>query len=227
MTSHDTRILFFTRRPEMEARVKKLVHGRPENQAVIRHLYTWAKHTILDSGISYEEVNELRQRGQSFGEKITNGVQDLIEEGVSNIIIIGNDSPNLQPEEIAKAAELLEAGNQVIGHTLSGGAWIIGICAEKFDRDRFNSLPWQTSRLGTELASLLESQGAVATLKARHDLNDALAFAQRLSTERSIGFWKVIKVLLAPSASFFEEKTLLFSIVSYAHISLRAPPASL
>lgn len=225
MTQQDSRILYFTRRPEIEARVKRLVQNPRQNSKVIKHLYEWVKSSIHESGIPFVELNDSHQCGTAFGEKLANGIQDLIDEGVENIIIIGNDSPDLAASDLTKTLDHLLGGSQVMGHSLSGGSWIIGIRAADFDKEKFENLPWQTTALGAGLKSLMESQGNVSFLKSRHDVNDAASFFDLLDSDTNTGFWRLMRAFLYINRPTLEDQSFDLQLLSVAQPALRAPPA--
>ncbi len=226
MINSDSRILYFTRRPEIEAKVKRLIQNPRKNLQVIKHLYDWTKSSIQQSSIPYVELNDTHQFGNTFGEKLANGIQALIEEGVSNIIVLGNDSPELKPADLDKTEILLREGIQVLGQSLSGGSWIIGIKAENFEKDKFENLPWQTAALGSALTDLLESQGQVFELNSQYDLNDTETFLRLLNSDIQIGFWQIIRASLrAPGPKESHHSIVDHQTLSIAQPSLRAPPA--
>lgn len=225
MTQQDSCILYFTRRPELEARVKRLVHNPRQNSEVIKHLYDWVKSTIRTSGIPFVELNDAHQHGASFGERLANGIQNLIDEGVSNIIVLGNDSPDLKSADLSLTMEYLRGGSQVMGHSLSGGSWIIGIRAEAFDKRKFEGLPWQTASLGAALKALMECQGKVSLLSARHDLNDTDSFFHLLLSDANTGFWRFMRSFLMISRPGLTDQSFDLQLLSVAQPALRAPPA--
>lgn len=224
MIHQDSRILYFTRRPELEAKVKRLVHDPSQNSEVIRHLYDWVKSSIQASSIPFDELTETHQQGNTFGEKLANGVQSLIDEGVSNIIVLGNDSPDLEASDLKVALDYMRDGSQVMGNSLSGGSWIIGIKAENFEKEKFENLPWQTTSLGTALTALLESQGQVVQLISRHDLNDSGTFLCLLESTIQTGFWAIIRVVLQNSRPYLINLSVDLQSLSFAQPSQRAPP---
>lgn len=224
MTNSDSRILYFTRRPEIEARVKQLVLNPRQNGQVIRQLYHWVKSSIHASSIPFVELNETDQQGHSFGEKLANGVQALIDDGVSNIIVLGNDSPDLDASDLNLALEGMQEGSQVVGQSLSGGSWIIGIKAEHFEKDKFENLPWQTTALGAALTDLLESQSQVFELNSQYDLNDSETFLQLLNANIQTGFWTIIRRTLQGNCLRELHYSIEYQTLSITQPSLRAPP---
>lgn len=224
MSHQESRILYFTRRPEIEARAKRLLQDPRQNSQVIKHLYDWTKSSIEESAIPFVEFNETHQHGTTFGEKLANGIQNLIDEGVSNIIVLGNDSPDLETADLNKALESLRDGSQVVGHSFSGGSWIIGIKAARFNKNQFQNLPWQTEALGSALTALFESQGKVSFLTSRHDINDSVSFLNLLESAENIGFWALMRAWLSISQPILIYQPLALQTLSFAQPSLRAPP---
>lgn len=224
MVNQESRILYFTRRPEIEAKAKRLVQNPRQNSQVIKYLYDWTKSSIQQSSIPFVELNETQQYGATFGEKLANGIQALIDDGVTNVIVLGNDSPDLEAADLTAALACLEEGSQVVGHNFSGGSWIIGIKSEHFDKTEFEKLPWQTAALGSALTSLFESQGKLSSLASIHDINDSEDFLSLLKSNANTGFWALMRACLSINFPSGIELSLAHQSLSIAQPSLRAPP---
>ena len=94
---------------------------------------------------------ELReQRGRSLGDRMLAAFRDACESGYERTTIVGTDIPHMRPASIRRAFDLLSSSDLVLGPTLDGGYWLIGLkrpIPELFDL----SVPWGSGgvRLGT------------------------------------------------------------------------------
>ncbi len=67
------------------------------------------------------------QRGKDLGERMHLAIQDCIEKGYEKCVLIGTDIPTLPAYIIMKAFEKLDNNDIVIGPTLDGGYYLIGM----------------------------------------------------------------------------------------------------
>ena len=114
---------------------------------------------IRRSGIPFFHFSEKEQRGNNFGEKFANAIQQIFDSGFDRIISIGNDSPPLSQLEIRTAIQSLDAGNQVLGPSRDGGIYLLGVLKSKFDKQRFLEFSWGRRGLYKELKEHLEING--------------------------------------------------------------------
>lgn len=78
------------------------------------------------------------------------------------VLFLGSDAPDLAPEHLHSAADLLERHDVVIGPADDGGYWTIGL-AGPFDA-LFDAMPWGTDRVLSETMSRLDRLGIVPAL---------------------------------------------------------------
>lgn len=81
------------------------------------------------------------QEGASFGQRLENAVESLAQLGYQEIVIVGQDCPDLEPIDICQAFDLLDKHGLVLGPDHRGGCYLIGIHAT--DRKRMNGVRWQ------------------------------------------------------------------------------------
>ncbi|MGE3802258.1 MAG: DUF2064 domain-containing protein, partial [Candidatus Kapaibacterium sp.] len=113
----------------------------------------------------------LTQRGETFGERITNGAADAFQLGYHNVVVVGNDCPDISPNDIQQAFDLLAGGANYVGApTRDGGAFLVGLRHDS-SRSPFRNLSWQTSELFSELCLLPD---AVALNVIREDFDSWL-----------------------------------------------------
>ncbi len=127
---------------------------------------------VKNSGLPFFIYSEKEQKGNNFGSRFTHAIQEIFEAGFSEVITVGNDCPNLKTAHLIKVASFLKQNKAVIGPSLDGGCYLLGLQKSQFDAESFSKLPWQTSRLGSSLESLLkETDSEVEKLEFLKDID--------------------------------------------------------
>ncbi len=81
----------------------------------------------FEGGILPEKLSLLLQEGGDFDERFTNVVRDVMLKS-DGAIVIGSDSPHIQPRIIERALVFLKTdGGMVVGPTSEGGAYLVGV----------------------------------------------------------------------------------------------------
>ena len=147
----DIAVLLFANSARAESRRKAL--GLPPRRAARVHdaLLRRVRGEIAAAGLESVHVDERRQRGETFGERIACAVAFAFARGHRRLLVVGGDCPSLRREHLAAAARDLRAGARVLVPDARGGAAVLSVCADSFDADRFAGLPWQTRRLAGAL----------------------------------------------------------------------------
>jgi len=143
-------LLLFSRSAAAEARYKRLAPGR-HNKRVLGAMIQHARKKAERSGLPFFHCTEREQQGGSFGEKLSNALQNLWARGYEQVIVLGNDSPNLSS---AKLQDLAGPGGRAglhLGPDKRGGIYFISIRREAFHARTFEQLAWNTSRLQQDL----------------------------------------------------------------------------
>lgn len=68
-----------------------------------------------------------KQEGRDLGERLINAFSKLFSEGYNKVCIIGADSPTLPEKYIHSAFSMLDKVDVVIGPTIDGGYYLIGL----------------------------------------------------------------------------------------------------
>lgn len=109
----------------------------------------------------------LPQRGADFGHRFTAALEDAFACGHDQVVIVGNDSPELSPARVRAAVAHLneDPARAVLGPTPDGGFYLLAIsrrCFETIGPDRFSRLPW----CGRETLPALEAELAALRIPA-------------------------------------------------------------
>ena len=187
-------LLFISRSAGSEGRAKQwLGRGRgAANAAIAELLIERARMSIARAGLDIVYIDEAQQRGECFGSRLANAFVDVFAMGYTAVVAVGNDSPRLVATDWEAVTAVLARGESVLGPTLRGGAYLIGLQAHAFDAMTFASLPWQSNALYDHLIAWLSGQlpyelPALRDLNTLHDLQiaaraDSTAFAKRLKS---------------------------------------------
>ena len=160
-------ILLFSRSATAEA-VAKYGGGNAQADALALALIRRTRHTVGRSGLPVYAFDERDQRGTTFGERLVNCVERVFAAGHAQVIIVGNDCPDLTVNHLHRAAALLDRGVQVLGRDGRGGVWLLGLRKTAFDAQALQSLRWQTAHLAGDLSEILRGAQELTLL---HDVN--------------------------------------------------------
>lgn len=91
-----------------------------------------------------------------------------------NVVLIGTDSPTLDPRIVRDAFVALESGaGCVLGPARDGGFYLIG-CSAPLPPSLFQRMPWSTSAVFALIRDRARAAGvAVARLRVAYDVDDA------------------------------------------------------
>ncbi|HMB97676.1 MAG TPA: hypothetical protein VKM36_04290, partial [Balneolaceae bacterium] len=82
-------LLYFSRSPLAESRHKRFVNRDPsKNRQVADLLISQSLKHVENSGLPYFLFNEARQKGDTFGERLTNAFDELFKKGFDGVIAV-------------------------------------------------------------------------------------------------------------------------------------------
>ena len=125
----------------------------------------------------------IAQRGDAFGERLTNAAEDLFAVGFDAVCLIDSDSPTVPQRAFSDAARLLsEPGDRIVfGPSDDGGYYLIGM--KKLHRRLFEDIDWSTERVADQTLERAKEIGvAVELLPTWYDVDDGVTL-QRLCAE--------------------------------------------
>jgi len=152
-----------------------LVDSIPETDGVVSYTPEGAEKYF--EGITGGHHLLLPQRGSSFGERLCNALEDLLDRGYGCAAIMDSDSPTLPSEYLLKTFELLRMPGQrvVLGPASDGGYYLIGL-NESHPR-LFEDITWSTSSVLRETIERANEIGLeVALLPEWYDVDDREGF---------------------------------------------------
>jgi rSAM/selenodomain-associated transferase 1 len=110
------------------------------------------------------ETMFLAQRGATLGDRMRNGISDLLARGFGRAVLVGADLPTLPAAYIVEALERLARPREslVLGPAEDGGYYLIGMT--HVHDELFDGIPWGTSDV------LRRTQEAAAALQLTVEL---------------------------------------------------------
>jgi len=204
-----TAVLIFANSPEIDAQRKNILHGEHLFEQLNKNLIQKVKKSRLPYFITTEKT----QKGQTFGERFYNAINDVFNLGFEQIITIGNDTPQLQTQHILKAQNALQQNKTTLGPSADGGFYILGIHKNTFKNLDFQNLAWQTSKLFSQIKTTLEQLDSnVLCLETFEDIDsvESLKYIQNFIHHISAQIQSLISKLIK-QFELLCHKVLLFN----------------
>lgn len=217
-----TAILIFSRSAEAECHFKSFNGNLHFFQSQEKRLKSLCNKTNLDTFIFDENL----QKGNTFGERFSNAVSETFSKGYSNLIIIGNDSPQLKFQHLQSSIKALQKNKASLGKTLDGGFYLLAIQKEHYNPSKFLNLPWNSSKLSSELIQLLEDKIEIDFLPVLKDVDSQTDFSNLLNFTKQL-YADVILILKSIHKLFsfnFKNPSLLVEDVRFNSYQNKAPP---
>lgn len=92
-----------------------------------------------------DQRDYLAQDGRDLGERMANAFRALFSRGISRVVLVGSDLPDLPPAIFKEAFDALHTHDSVIGPASDGGYYLIGFRKETFLPDVFLDIAWSTN----------------------------------------------------------------------------------
>ena len=103
-----------------------------------------------------------RQVGADLGERMDAMISEALCDGAQQVIVIGSDSPTLQPAHLDRAFERLNTSDVVLGPSFDGGYYLVGM--EEAHPEVFQEINWSTSRVLDQTMRRADDAGLVYAL---------------------------------------------------------------
>ncbi len=229
LNTQKTAILFFSRTAKTEARIKPLAQGKRASAAVaeftIETVFSIAKQTDIPLFV----ITEKDQRGHSFGERFAHAFEDIYQKGFEKVIAIGNDCLTISSDDILAAAENLDQNNCVIGPSLDGGAYIIGLHKNSFKKQNFADISWQSDETLSGLQSYIAHENVnCILLSLKEDIDTISDWSVVLNTIPSLIKKEILRLFTIGAKTLTDSFNIFITNCYYATTkSLRAPPFSI
>lgn len=182
-TQNQTAVLLFARTSTAEVAHKKLLLQAPYNKSLHHGLRTEALKKAKNTGLTVFNYSEKQQTGNSFGERFANAFQQIFNKGYSHVLAIGSDCPELTTKTLKLAAdELCKDGGIVLGPDCRGGAYLVGLSKNSFNKKLLIDLSWQSPFLLNSFSRYAEQlDSPIVLLESKFDLNTTSDIDQYLT----------------------------------------------
>ena len=122
---------------------------------IILYCYPDIHHTFFNYCKNEYNVTLKNQEGNDLGARMYNAISDYLNTK-QNIVLIGSDCLELNPDYINDAFLALEKGSDIVlGPTLDGGYALIG--AKRIHASLFNDISWSSNRVLQETVEKINS----------------------------------------------------------------------
>lgn len=154
---HQTCILYFTTGNNSN---KSFSSKKKKTIAVQKLLFNKTLLEIRKTKLPFLISDGLKTDG-SFENKIDCAVNHAFSKGYENIILVGDDTPQLSANLLIKAAHSLESNKLSIGPSADGGAYLISFTQQHFKEGILKALAWQTDQFYESLLLNITNQNLV------------------------------------------------------------------
>lgn len=220
-------IVFFSFSPKAETRRKSWLGNRNHysNAQLAHKLYANTAAVLQSSGLDVLVFDEHNQKGNSFGQRITNATQDAFKLGYQHLIIVGSDCPEIGTVDFNSIAQQLLQGTPVVGGTGKGGAYLIGISQDQFNAKAFESLRWKSDFTFGDLQHFFKNKAA--SLPNLADLNNITDLIAAIRLE--FNAWSIWLKCLIDGLFIRRPSPQLIRVSSRSQdaLSRRGPPSQL
>jgi rSAM/selenodomain-associated transferase 1 len=97
---------------------------------------------VTDLAAWLPAIEVLGQQGQGLAAGLISVFRTFIDRGYRRVVAIDGDSPQLPPETLEKAFQLLDEADVVVGPTIDGGYYLVGstmVQPDLFDTQRMGT----------------------------------------------------------------------------------------
>ncbi len=226
--SKDIALLVFSNTVIKDSREKELSSNLRVNMAVHKQLFAKTIATARKSKLPYFVLTNHNQKGITFGERISNAIQEVYDKGYQKVIVIGGDTPDLNNHIISDAQLQLKNHTLVFGPSVDGGVFLIGIDRNVFNKEKFQELDWRKQSLQYSIQQFCnEIQQDVVWLNELQDIDSKHDLIYFLNMT-NLSFFKIRLLLLFKEIKIYSVFLIhSYSILNVRILLLRGPPSSI
>ena len=116
--------------------------------------YLYYSGDILDDDWDGASFHKRLQSGSDLGERMAKAFKEVLKSN-HKVLIIGSDCPQLSMMTISTAYQQLDDHDYVIGPSMDGGYYLLGMKA--MDVDVFNDIAWSTDAVCSQTIEKIKS----------------------------------------------------------------------
>jgi rSAM/selenodomain-associated transferase 1 len=114
-----------------------------------------------------EPIRYLAQATGDLGRRMHRAMQRAFDSGARRVVLVGTDVPGLRPEIVEQAFSALHERDLVLGPSIDGGYWLVGMTKPE---NIFDGLVWSRPDVLEKSLALARKKGMTAHMLA--SLND-------------------------------------------------------
>jgi len=112
------------------------------------------------------------QEGDDLGGRMKNAFLSAFSEGMTSVVLLGSDVPDLPGSVLPEAFYGLENSDAMLGPTADGGYYLVGFRKEGFCPAVFDDIPWSTDQVFSEtMRRLRAAKRTVSLLPLMQDVD--------------------------------------------------------
>lgn len=136
------------------------------------------QHIVEKDLFDYNGIYKYKQEGDDLGQRMENAFSNHLLNGP--VVLIGSDCPDLTSDLINRAFDYLNQVDVVLGHSLDGGYYLIGM--KELHTELFREIPWSTPDVFYQTISRCkESNLSYAILPSLMDIDTIEDYSQYYS----------------------------------------------
>ncbi|MFC5285116.1 DUF2064 domain-containing protein [Pedobacter alpinus] len=202
---NNTCVLYFTTRLESEKFFSK---NRKKQNAVQKFLFEKTLKEIQQSGLAYV-ISDGKTYGETFGNRINGAVTTIYQLGYQNVIIIGDDTPNLSAVNLLASKNNFENNILTIGPSADGGSYLISLDKESYQNGALENLDWQSNVFNNQLIENLQKLNKTYQLLPKFvDLNSQISINNFLAQTSNSSFYKILASIFSEIESCITEELI-------------------
>lgn len=228
MTNYsNTAILIFTRTHQEESRVKVFSSqaNKEGNATIAKELIQHSISTAKESGFPVFPIFDTEQIGHFFGERLANAIESIYTKGYDNVIVIGNDCPQISATDFLSTAALLEKSELVIGPATDGGLYLLGMAKSAYQRAAFIDLAWEEKGLQADFDEYADNfVCTIQHLAVLQDIDNESDFRYFIRRIKNKLRQALVRILASFQKVIFTYTDFIFSNNCLTIVHLRGPP---
>ncbi len=242
-------VILFVQNPSTDAWNKRILHGNKTNELLMAFTKKITS-SVLEAGqkinfdffistnsdyifntiykFSDKKCIRIIQHGNNFGERFESTIDFSFNLGYNQVVILGNDSPEISASHLINAfGELGKNNDAVIGPAEDGGFYLLGLSA--FDKKMFNGIVWQTNNVLIHLKiNLTTEKKKFFQIETLSDIDNKKDLFIWFSFNTSFSLLiKNLLIFLKPlsAANTRNTPSLIYRLKRLRRINQKAPPA--